>query len=572
MPKEPFLTNAGNMLRENNAMPVSDWLARLAHPERLNAFHEAYGEDVGLIEERAVLVRQTLAAFRQRFGDLPVRVFRAPGRINLRGMHVDTHGGYLNLMTHQREVLLVTALSDDGCNHLANISAAHGEAEFTLSAEGGTASSGIPWFDFISRPDVRGRIALRRAMPAQAWTNYCIGAALRTGYAHPESPPPALKAMAAGDLPAGAALSSSAALSLAALLAFAGHARVTLTTEQIIRAEQDVEWYAGARVGMSDQAAILMGRPGHLLHLALFAEAFTLDGAAYYPWPEDLNLLVINSYTARNLSGAQRVQYSLNRFAYSVAIPVLRAELLRAGWDAAEVHRLDRLSRLTPDTLGGPARVYKLLKDIPETLDLHTLRERYAPPGLDEAYARYFDGVPAEEQPVQIPLRGPLLFGIAESERARRFPELLRRGDYEQAGVLMRIGHDGDRVYTREGKPFRAHIDDAALDSLSQTDTPLEHCPGWYGASSPALDALVDAALDGGALGASLTGAGIAGAVLALCRAGDTEGVSEAVRRCLRSSSYAHTAARSTRLTAVETRQAVIVNHAVAGAGELLPK
>jgi len=60
--------------------------------------------------------------------------------------------------------------------------------------------------------------------------------------------------------------------------------------------------------------------------------------------------------------------------------------------------------------------------------------------------------------------------------------------------------------------------------------------------------------------------------VLALCRAGDTEGVSEAVRRCLRSSSYAHTAARSTRLTAVETRQAVIVNHAVAGAGELLPK
>jgi galactokinase len=571
MPKEPFLTNARNMPRDNNAVPVSDWLAALAHPERLNAFHEAYGEDVGLIAERAALVRKTLAAFLKRFGDLPVRVFRAPGRINLRGMHVDTHGGYLNLMTHQREVLLVAALSDDGCNHLANTSATHGEADFVLSTEGGTASSGIPWFDFISRPEVRGRVAARRAVPAQVWANYCIGAALRVGYAHPESPPPALKTMAAGDLPAGAALSSSAALSLAALLAFAGHARVMLTTEQLIRAEQDVEWYAGARVGMSDQAAILMGRPGHLLHLALCAEDFNLDTARYYPFPADLDLLVVNSYTARNLSGAQRVQYSLNRFAYSVALPVLRAEMLRAGWDAAAVCRLDRLSRLTPGALGGPSRVYELLKGIPESLDLNTLRERYAPPGLEEAYARYFDGVPTEEQPVQIPLRGPLLFGIAESERARRFPELLLRGDYEQAGALMRIGHDGDRVYTREGKPFLADIDDAALDLLSQANTPLEHCPGWYGASSPALDTLVDAALDGGALGASLTGAGIAGAVLALCRTGDTERVSRALRQCLHRPAYARLAGWAEPPSEEEFETAVMVNRAVSGAGELVP-
>ena len=564
------MNSTGNTHHANNAVPVSDWLPRLVHPERLTSFRESYGGDVGLIQERAALVRQTLTTFHHRFGNLPVRIFRAPGRINLRGMHVDTHGGYLNLMTHQREVLLVAALSEDGQNILANVDPAHAETTFFLDDEIGNAG-GTSWFEFISHPDIRRRVDARRNAPGRVWANYCIGAALRMEYTRPECPVPALKAVAAGDLPAGAALSSSAALSIAALLAYAAHAGTSLTTEQLIRAEQDVEWYAGARVGMSDQAAILMGRPGHLLHLALFAEAFTLDGACYFTWPEDLVLLVVNSFTARNLSGAQRVHYSLNRFAYSVALPVLRAELIRSGWDEPAARRLDRLSRLTTEALGGPARIYAVLKSIPEHLDLDSLRQRYAPPGLDDAYARYFDGVPAAEQPMDIPLRGPLLFGIAESERARRFPELLQCGDYEQAGALMRIGHDGDRVRSHNGIPFRINVDDAALEELSRTHTPLEQCPGRYGASTPALDALVDAALEGGALGASLTGAGLAGAVIALCRAPDAERVSLALLQCLSSPAYAHLANWTSPPSKQDMEHAVTLNLAVSGAGELFP-
>jgi len=419
------LNHTGNIPRENNAVPISHWLAALVHPERLESFRAAYGEKAGLITERAALVRQTLTAFHKRFGDLPVRVFRAPGRINLRGMHVDTHGGYLNLMTHQREVVLVTALSEDGQNILANVDPAHAETAFRLDAEIGHAG-GSSWFEFISHPNIRRRVDARRNAPGHVWANYGIGAALRVRHAFPECRLPALKILVNSDLPSGAALSSSAALSIGALLAYAGHADCPRSLEHCIRAEQDVEWYAGARVGMSDQAAILLGRPGQVLHLALFAEDFSLDNARYHPFPHDLALLVIHSHTKRNLSGAQRVQYSLNRFAYSVALPVLRAEMLRAGWDAETVTSLDRLSRLTPDALGGPARIYELLLNIPEAIGLDALRKRYALPDLDEAYARYFDGLPPEERPRQIPLRGPLLFGIAESERARLFPELLQ--------------------------------------------------------------------------------------------------------------------------------------------------
>lgn len=549
--------------------PVSACLAALASPEGLAALRVTYGDDMSLLEQRAVLVRRALEGFLERFGDLPVRLFRAPGRINLRGMHVDTHGGYLNLMTHQREVMLVAALAENDVNVFANVNPVFKETTFSVEQERGPAAGG-GWFEFISQPSLRDRVNRRRATAGHGWANYCVGAALRVGFAFPGCNVPALKVMVDSDLPGGAALSSSASLSIAALQAYAGYGGAAMSLEQLVGAEQDVEWYAGARVGMSDQAAILMGRPGKLLHMALFADDFSLEGARYLSFPDDISLLVINSHTSRNLSGAQRVQYSLNRFAYSMALTVLRAELLRAGWGTGEVCRFDRLSRLTPEALGGPSCIYRLLLGVPEWINLDDLWRRYAPPNLDEAYARYFDGLPQEEQPTLIPLRGPLLFGIAESERARRFPELLERGDYEQAGVLMNTGHDGDRVVSRDGKAYGMEIGDAALDALAREQLPLALCPGRYGASSPALDALADAACMAGALGASLTGAGIAGAVLALCRAGNEEKVSNGVLHCLKSPAYARLAGWQMSPSAAELEGSVVANHAVAGAGELV--
>lgn len=554
----------------NSGKSVSTWLTALSCSDGLSVLRSTYGGDTELLEQRAALARRVLKAFQNRFGDLTVRVFRAPGRINLRGMHVDTHGGYLNLMTHQREVMLIAAPAEDKVNVLANVGSVFKETEFLAEEERGEGKGRERWFDFISHASLRERVNRRRSSAGHGWANYCIGAALRVGFAFPEHPIPALKMMVDSDLPSGAALSSSASLSIASLLAYAGYADASPSLEHLVGAEQDVEWYAGARVGLSDQAAILMGRPGQMLHLALFADDFTLDGARYLPFPDDLSLLVINSHTSRNLSGAQRAQYSLNRFAYSMALTVLRAELLRAGWEAGEVARFDRLSRLTPEVLGGSSSVYRLLMGVPETIGLDDLRRRYAPPNLDEAYARYFDGLPSEEQPTEIPLRGPLLFGIAESERARCFPELLERGEYEKAGALMNAGHDGDRVVGRDGRAYGMEISDPALDALARAHLPITLCPGRYGASSPAMDALADAACAAGALGASLTGAGIAGAVLALCRAEDMERISRKILDCLKSGAYARLAGWRVPPSTAALEASVVANHAVAGAGELV--
>ncbi len=552
-----------------NEASVSLWLQRLADPSKLPALNAIYGFDQERLSARVALLYKTLEAFLNRYGDLPVRIYRAPGRVNLRGMHVDTHGGYLNLMTHHREVILLAAKSDTAVTTLSNTNAAFHEMQWSFEEETLPVAPKPSWFDFISQPDVREEVDERRKKAGRGWTNYGIGAALRVAYKDDNAPPPALKIMVAGDLPEGAALSSSAALSITALLAYADFSNRSFTTEQLVCMEQDVEWYAGARVGMSDQTAILMGRPAHMLHTALYPQDFSLDQVRYLPFPEDLSLLVVNSHTSRNLSGAQRAQYAINRFAYSMALTVLREELLRAGMDAATVETLDRLSRITPEAMGGSSAIYRLLRNVPEWINLHALRERYALPQLDSVYHQYFGTLPPEERPQNIPLRGPLLFGITESARARQFPLLLERGDYEEAGQLMTVGHDADRLIRPDGSPYSINLDNTALERMAAAALPITHCPGWYGAGNPALDRLVDTACELGALGASLTGAGMAGAVVVLCRARAHEGIANGLRQYLQTPHYTRLAKRHTDLSAQEAAAAVVVNAAIGGAGKL---
>jgi galactokinase len=197
------------------------------------------------------------------------------------------------------------------------------------------------------------------------------------------------------------------------------------------------------------------------------------------------------------------------------------------------------------------------------------MRTRYAPPDFDSVYDRYFGTVPKEQRPTRIRMRGPLAFGIAESERARSFAVLAAQGDLAGMGRLMTVGHDGDRVAAGDGSRYYCDLSDRALDRMQHAELPVEFCAGAYGASSPVLDLLVDRALSAGALGACLTGAGIAGAVLALCRREEAESVSDAVRKCLSSDEYRRRGGRAEALTETELRDAVLVNQSPAGAGEL---
>ncbi len=549
---------------------ASAWLQALDAPD--GGLHRGlaavYGADPDVLQNRMALLRRVLSEFARQYGDEPVRVFRAPGRINLRGMHVDTHGGYLNLMTHQREVVVVASAAQDDTVKVANIDARFEPVSFQMRGQTDHPAFSGDWLSFITHPDIQGGVRSEGGH----WGNYIRGCLLSAQHRFPEAAFHGLHAVVGSDVPRGAALSSSAALCTSLLLAILGLHGRELSQDDLILAARDGEWYTGSRCGVSDQAAMVLGGRDALVNVALLASDFDTSGAQRVPFPDGLRILVINSFTERSLSGEHIVDYTRNRFAYSPAMGIVRQELRALGAPEGALAGMDRLSAMTVEALaeaGGEGAVYRLLRHIPEEIAIAALRERYDLPNLDAAYEQYFGTAPEEKRPTHIGLRGPLLFGIAESERARVFLPTLEAGDFDEAGRLMSIGHDGDRRVNADGAAYRYDVSDAALEQLAASGAPVHECPGVYGASSPALDALVDAALEAGALGASLTGAGIAGVVLALCRAEDADAVAGNVRARLASEDYAVSAGRDASLAKDELADAVVVNHATAAAGEL---
>eukprot|EP01104_Vermistella_antarctica_P010464 TRINITY_DN279_c2_g1_i2.p2 TRINITY_DN279_c2_g1~~TRINITY_DN279_c2_g1_i2.p2 ORF type:complete len:226 (-),score=65.90 TRINITY_DN279_c2_g1_i2:53-730(-) len=142
----------------------------------------------------------------------------------------------------------------------------------------------------------------------------------------------------------------------------------------------------------------------------------------------------------------------------------------------------------------------------------------------------------------EVELRGALLYGIAECERARRFFGILSEialldeglakddsgGDDDDAdddadddrdrmeerlaelGHLMNTGHRGD------SRACIQRLDDEHFDELIQANSRLEHQPGEFRASLPDMDVLQANLVEGGARGACLTGAGLGGVIIGL--------------------------------------------------------
>ncbi len=547
-----------------------EWESYLAAPDgsALRALRSTYGDDQ-TVRERLPLLRAVVRRYLERFGDGPLRLFRCPGRINLRGMHVDTHGGYLNLMTHQRETVVAASPGVSRSSLFVNLDPQYSDAVLDPYDFRDALVRGGEWLDVLAHDALQK--ALRRS--PGFWGHYLLGCLLRTQWSFPETDFRGLQGVVGSDIPSGAALSSSAALCTAVVDAIlAWHGR-SLDAAGRILAARDAEWTSGSRCGVSDQAAMILGGRGILVNVALHAKALDVSRATYTPWPDHAVILVINSHTRRNISGTHLVEYTRNRFAYSLALPVLRQIMVRRGYDAESVKRLETLAHFSPAVLpefGDPDRVYGLLGAVPLEMAVDALEREYEVPDVRASYNHHFGMAPMAQRPSTIQLRGPLLFGLAESERARQFSDLVQEKRLREVGRLMSIGHDGDRQVTAEGRPYTFDISDDALRMYGRAHRPLCDCPGVYGASTPVLDALVDSALAGGALGACLTGAGLAGTVLALCTPVTVEAVTDAVTRRLTAPDYPDLARRTEALTPDEARESVVINRSTSAARELM--
>ncbi len=128
-------------------------------------------------------------AFRERFGTRPEAVVRAPGRVNLIGEHTDYNDGFVLPLALERATYLALRRRRD--KRVMVTSLEKGEASFDLT----------------------------RLERGEGWREYLKGVA----WALQEDGHELLgwDGVLSSDVPAGAGLSSSAALELATMLAFA---------------------------------------------------------------------------------------------------------------------------------------------------------------------------------------------------------------------------------------------------------------------------------------------------------------------------------------------------------------
>src|SRR5439155_405432 len=170
--------------------------------------------------------------FRELYGSADdLRVFRAPGRVNLIGEHTDYNLGFVLPVALDLATTIATAPSGDGMLRI------HSENRGETVA-----------FDPASLPALK---------PSRAWTDYPIGVAqklIRDGV--PIEP---ANLLIRSTVPEGAGLSSSAALEVSSALAFLrGRAMDPL---QLAKLCQSAECnFVGMPCGIMDQYISIFGR------------------------------------------------------------------------------------------------------------------------------------------------------------------------------------------------------------------------------------------------------------------------------------------------------------------------
>ncbi|MBC7925147.1 MAG: galactokinase [Bryobacteraceae bacterium] len=217
-------------------------------------------------------------AFHQTFGAREgVRVFRAPGRVNLIGEHTDYNLGYV--LPIAMDLACFTAAAPNQRDTIRLFSANMNEtADFAIAD-------------------------LAAAQPKDHWTDYPIGVAQQL--AKLNVPLQGMDIAISSTVPVGSGLSSSASLEISSALAMLfGHEIDPTELAQLARrAERE---FVGVPVGIMDQYVSVFGEAGKAIRIDCRALTFQT-----VPLPSNITILAVNSMVKHALGSsayATRVQ------------------------------------------------------------------------------------------------------------------------------------------------------------------------------------------------------------------------------------------------------------------------
>ena len=245
-------------------------------------------------EEKARWLRSVfVATYGEDVGCGEVMVVRAPGRVNLIGEHTDYNEGFVLPAAIDRDVMIAVRARRDRVVRVRSLN--FGETvEFTLD-------------------DVRYD-------HDHTWSNYVRGTLLVLGEAG--APLPGMDMVVTGDVPAGAGLSSSAALEVAtavAARAVAAQAAAGFHLDDrdlALKCQRAENSFVGVNCGIMDQLASALGKARH----ALFIDCRSYD-CEPVPLPCDYPIVICDTGVRRGLRDSE---YNLRRSQCEEAVMLLR--------------------------------------------------------------------------------------------------------------------------------------------------------------------------------------------------------------------------------------------------------
>jgi galactokinase len=217
------------------------------------------------------------------------RLFRAPGRVNLIGEHTDYNGGFVLPMAIECETIVAAAAREDRKIRVRSLNL-NEEGEINLDApEQKMRGSWLDFIEGVARILERGNVKLR-------------GADL----------------LVSSDVPAGAGLSSSAALEISVGLALTEISGQAVDKVTLALAGQSAEHeFVGANVGIMDQFISAMGEQGH----ALLIDCRSLQAKQIPFESKDLAIAICNTNVKHELSSSE---YNVRRAECEQGVEILR--------------------------------------------------------------------------------------------------------------------------------------------------------------------------------------------------------------------------------------------------------
>jgi galactokinase len=213
---------------------------------------------------------QIVSQFLKVFGHAPEFVAQAPGRIEFIGNHTDYNGGTVLGASIDRGVWV--AYSNRGDTQRRFYSDFGGEIVTLVSG------------------------ALEKQTGKASWLNYPLGV-LAALPVFGLTTPGGFDFLAASDLPAGAGLSSSAALELSSALAFLAATGQSPSRETVVKIGKHAENnFVGVPCGILDQGVSGFGKKDHLVFIDCRGPRF-----ATVPLPAGAHFWIFNTHTKHAL-------------------------------------------------------------------------------------------------------------------------------------------------------------------------------------------------------------------------------------------------------------------------------